>query len=369
MVDKFNYLRTLVTDIAYNSISGFRCTAENYEHAIHILRSRFCKKNVLVSSHMNALMKLPDSKNCSDTKRLRYFFDQIELNVRSLESLGISTSSYESILVMTLKEKLPEDAKLVMNRRVSNDDEITTVRQFMDDIRLELEARERGSFYSKKETVFNVEQIVKKGQGATIGGLLATTETVCIYCQGKHSPSYCRLVTNREAGREHIKQDRRCFICLRKGHMGKRCRSNEKCSKCSKSHHDSICQADKTVNSERKPQIKGENSTSLLVDSSSKVLLQTGQAIVSKPGEQDRAVRARVIFDTGSQRSYIRKTLSDTLELHPISTDVFKLNTFGKEGTLKECGLVQVKLDGIGTNESVVITAYSNPMICSPIEN
>ena len=369
MVDKFNYLRTLVTDIAYNSISGFRCTAENYAHAIHTLRSRFGKKNVLVSSHMNALMKLPDLKNCSDTKRLRSFFDQIELNVRSLEALGVSTSSYESILVMTLKEKLPEDVKLVINRRVCNDDELTTLRQLMDDIRLEIEARERGSFYSKKEVMFNIDQIVKKGQGATIGSLLASTESVCIFCQGKHSPSYCRLVTNIEARREHIKQDRRCFICLRKGHMAKRCRSNEKCSKCSKSHHDSICQADAIVNLERKPQITKRNSTSLFVDSSSTVLLQTGQAIVSKPGEQDRAIRARVIFDTGSQRSYIRKTLSDTLGLNPICTDVFKLNTFGNKGTLKECDLVQFKLNGIDTNESVVITAYSNPMICPPIEN
>ncbi|XP_028413518.1 uncharacterized protein LOC114536352 [Dendronephthya gigantea] len=57
-VDKFNYLRSLLDGIAASAIEGFSLTKENYDAAINLLQDRFAKTQIIVSSHMDALLKL-----------------------------------------------------------------------------------------------------------------------------------------------------------------------------------------------------------------------------------------------------------------------------------------------------------------------
>ncbi|XP_035220903.1 uncharacterized protein LOC118193845 [Stegodyphus dumicola] len=55
-VEKFNYLRSLLTGSAAKAISGLPLIGENYIKAIEILTDRFGKKEILVSAHMNVLL-------------------------------------------------------------------------------------------------------------------------------------------------------------------------------------------------------------------------------------------------------------------------------------------------------------------------
>ena len=57
-VDKFNYLRTLLDGPALSSIIGLPLTELNYKEAIEILTDRFGNKQIIISSHMEALLKL-----------------------------------------------------------------------------------------------------------------------------------------------------------------------------------------------------------------------------------------------------------------------------------------------------------------------
>jgi len=72
------------------------------------------------------------------------------------------------------------------------------------------------------------------------------------------------------------------------------------------------------------------------------VLLQTAHALTSN-GTSSRSANVRVLFDTGSQRSYVTESLVKCLNLKPLRKERLQLNTFGESGFKgKSCDLVQI---------------------------
>ena len=59
MIDKFNYLFSLLEGQALRSIKGLAITEDNYQSAVHILQERFGKSQQIISAHMDELLKIP----------------------------------------------------------------------------------------------------------------------------------------------------------------------------------------------------------------------------------------------------------------------------------------------------------------------
>ena len=119
-VNKMAYLFGLLEGPAYSAVKGFTMTGGNYKEVIDVLHERFGSKDVIISSHMDALLKLPLVYN-SDTKRLRSVYDLIEQNIRGLKTLGISSKEYGSLLLPILMSRLPQEFKLILTRNVLKD--------------------------------------------------------------------------------------------------------------------------------------------------------------------------------------------------------------------------------------------------------
>lgn len=60
----------------------------------------------------------------------------------------------------------------------------------------------------------------------------------CAYCDQAHHSSQCRVVTDVRKGM--LMKAERCFLCMKKGNLSKKCRSSSKCSTCHRRHHNSI---------------------------------------------------------------------------------------------------------------------------------
>ena len=107
----------------------------------------------------------------------------------------------------------------------------------------------------------------------------------------------------------------------------------------------------------------------MVVNSKSSVLLKTARANVSKPGNGERFVNARMVFDCGSQRSYISKNLQKTLNLPITGQDTPLIKTF-RESTakLRRCDIVQMAVEA-DDGMQVHVSAYVVPVICAPISN
>ena len=99
------------------------------------------------------------------------------------------------------------------------------------------------------------------------------------------------------------------------------------------------------------------------------VLLQSARADVSAPGTEGRTENIRIIFYSGSQKTYINERLQKSLNLKVVGKDCLLIKTFGDETPLtKECEIVQIAVKSLDGME-IYVNAYVVPNICSPITN
>ena len=70
-IEKFNYLRSYLTETTGECIKGLSLTSANYQKAVEILNERYGNKQILISSYMDVIVKLPKADNMKDIDKLR----------------------------------------------------------------------------------------------------------------------------------------------------------------------------------------------------------------------------------------------------------------------------------------------------------
>ena len=241
-VEKFTYLRSFLSGEAASAVKGLALTEANYTEAWDILKTRFGSKQVIVNSHMDALIKLHPVMSMEQTKKIRTLYDEIETNLRSLKSIGVEPSSYGCLLVPIIQSKIPHMLNLQISRKFDSKSDVWKIDDIMKALREELEARERcdKDFNSKAKDKRNYDD-------ATIGALYAeqrSREKICPFCEGGHYPDRCNVVTDIRKRKEILINKGRCFVCTKGNHRSADCRSKRGCFKCKKRHHTCICQQD-----------------------------------------------------------------------------------------------------------------------------
>ena len=68
-VNKFNYLKRMLKRQAEAAISGLKITADNYKIALDILESRFGSTDVIISTNMESLIRMPGVVSNSDIRK------------------------------------------------------------------------------------------------------------------------------------------------------------------------------------------------------------------------------------------------------------------------------------------------------------
>jgi len=69
-IAKFSYLTSLLDGPAHKVVQGLTLTETNYDAAVTLLQERFGDRQVIISTHMDELMKLPDRSSFFFTKSL-----------------------------------------------------------------------------------------------------------------------------------------------------------------------------------------------------------------------------------------------------------------------------------------------------------
>ena len=96
-------------------------TSTNYHEAIDILKKYFGNKQQIISRHMDILLNVEAVTSQHNLKGLRHIYDLVESHVRSLKSLGVSPTSYGTLLLSVLLNKLPLEIRLIASRKVDED--------------------------------------------------------------------------------------------------------------------------------------------------------------------------------------------------------------------------------------------------------
>ena len=373
-IDKFNYLRSLLEGPAYDAIAGLALSAVNYREAIEILKKRFGNKQLIISKHMESLLSVNAVTSDHHLRDLRRLYDQSEANIRSLRALGVEPESYGAMLSSVLLSKLPPDLRLIVSRKVSADD--LDMESLLKTFEQELAARERASN--------SVTQSTRRGQTqghSSTSAFVATMSgsLVCAFCEQSHSPLTCSTVPGVDDRKKILRNGGRCFNCLRKNHLSRNCRSTSKCKSCHGKHHTSIC--DKVARSKENPSLAAptelnpeataftpEPTTTAVCSTQGKaILLQTARTVVYNPSKPKQTVEIRILFDSGSQKSYLTERVMKLLQLKPTGGQTLSIAAFGAtQEQTKVCPTVSVGICLKGY-PNATLSMYVVPTICKPL--
>ena len=97
------------------------------------------------------------------------------------------------------------------------------------------------------------------------------------------------------------------------------------------------------------------------------ITLQTAQAIVYNPQQPEDKVRARIILDSGSQRTSLTNNLKIILQLPTLEKKQVSKRTFGI--TVERLELVEVVALGVELNgePDLSLSTFTLPLICQPL--
>ncbi|RWR98731.1 hypothetical protein B4U79_06079, partial [Dinothrombium tinctorium] len=130
------------------ALFGLAICDENYESAVELLKNRFGRKDVVINAHMNKLLAIDPVKRSSEVKLLRRLYDECEVQIRSLETLGVTADTYGNLLCPILLKLIPDDIALEYSRQQDEDD-AWNVCKLLQFLRREVESREGASILSK----------------------------------------------------------------------------------------------------------------------------------------------------------------------------------------------------------------------------
>ena len=161
--------------------------------------------------------------------------------------------------------------------------------------------------------------------------------------------------------------------CLKVGHMANKCRVNQSCRKCRKSHHTLF-----HIDSNKPP----ENTTTEMVSTVTRVpqlkkrkqvLLMTCQAKVIGP--DGNLARARIFFDPGAAYSFITERLTQQLKLPCRKDNSFKAGIAGANAmhTRGAVSFMVSHMHGKGKKihvlDAVVLPKVTTDMPASPVNS
>ncbi|RWS05185.1 hypothetical protein B4U79_08647, partial [Dinothrombium tinctorium] len=320
--DNLVYLKSFLGGNAARALFGLEICDENYESAVELLKNRFGREDVVINAHMNKLLAIDPVKRSSEVKLLRRLYDECEVQIRSLETLGVTADTYGNLLCPILLKLIPDDIALEYSRQQDKDDAWNAA----GDIKYNKAGKENENRNSRRDFPSALALNTMEYNGP------------CIFCRSDHKFTECDSSPQEKL--KILKKEKRCFVCLRKGHMSSKCTVRKKCQ-CGHKHHPLICVNEKEKRKE--------------------VVEATAKAII----DCDRRVIVRCLFDGGSQRSFVTEEVSRKLNLPIVGSECISISTFDyKKSSTKRRNKVKILLRNVSNpNRSLEINALETESI------
>ena len=110
-----------------------------------------------------------------------------------------------------------------------------------------------------------------------------------------------------------------------------------------------------------------EATHSGFIGSQKAVLLRTARVKLSNPNSESDGIVVRLIFDDGSQRSYLSQTARENLNLETCGRAAMLINVFGQTAQqLETRDQVQFMVESLQDDFKITIDSYIVPEICAP---
>ncbi|XP_021964265.1 uncharacterized protein LOC110859612 [Folsomia candida] len=389
--DKFQYLvqAMIPNSKAADLVQVFPQTAANYPKVIQALQDRFGKEKILKRVYVRELLKMIIEKSKQKVS-ITQMFDKLEAHLKALESLGITQDQMDILLFPMVESCLPDDVLLAWQRSASfgkdGKNETPPRTEFdymMEFVRGEVENETQrqlaqAGFGVGEEKVNEKQKNGNKSSIPTAASLSNQVEKIgWIFCSKSNHPSqecFRAQKMTMEERRDKVRDSRSCYVCLKKGHGAKFCKSSLKCSHCQKKHYKLMC-----PELEKKSESHGDSSEfvqgmrGLTVQPSvtsynqegkvNLVLMKTLHVMIKGPGGRNREVR--LLFDEGSQRSYVKSSIAIEMKCPVVENVMMQNALFGGYLTdVKSRKKYEVVLGGIGSKAMKKVNLVGEEVIC-----
>ncbi|UYV67775.1 hypothetical protein LAZ67_5001970, partial [Cordylochernes scorpioides] len=411
-VDKFEYLiqSMVVGSKAHRLVTSFPLTQKNYNKVIGDLKDRFGDRDMLTELYVRKLLKLVIASARSEKRTLAQLYDDLVAHLHSLGSLGVDTKSGGGAFLYPLVESsLPLELIKIWQRSRTpfKERDYSEIEEGIGHSGAEAFDKLEGLIEFLKQEVKNAERIsfvaegfepslpLKQGKREnnppkihTASALfVGKTNLPCLFCdKDNHLSQNCfKAAKMLESDRLKRVQDAKvCFKCLRKNHLKKDCRSFVRCKRCQGPHFEIMCRG--TSHSQENLNWRSDNrSHNSLAEqnegNSEPVTAMANQVctnnislmtLIVKIKGPKRSKMVRVLLDSGSQKSYIRRSLAKELDLPKVGE--VKLNKFlfgGQTTGEKAHSIFYFQLDNVDEEKAFKMEALEETIICgniSPVE-
>ena len=371
-VQKFVYLKGQLKGEALNAVSGLLVTNDNYQIAVDILKDRYGNTEAL---KRQLLKKLRELAPCGMKPReLRSTMDEQNKLLRQLESLGENLQHVERIPLIL--EKYPLNFLKEVNRlkdpgvtleavgvetlmnylqqAVKDHENLADLARtptFKDKDKSQDGKRKKQYKSSGEEIVSSVDamatEVKDKRSGGKKGGLKASSDGArkwqlsCAFCEKQHYSDSCQTVKTPEERQQLLIKKRLCYNCLRPGHMKSKCRAMIKsCWHCKGSHNTAMCKDKKQATQNLSTSVGAEEievvtSNTANIQEKDAACLMIKEVRLSNPLDPTMVVKTHMLFDNGSQRSFITENLQKKLNLKVKKNGALTVCTLTSEEEMK----------------------------------
>jgi len=351
--EKIYYLQQYVVGDARESIAGclYGTNEEDYQRAWQTLEKRFGHPFKVQESFRDKLDKWPKVGN-KDSVALQRYADFLRSCLDAMPHVKGLTVLNDCKENQKMTSKLPDWAITRWSRIVSESldsaTEYPTFKQFVAFV--EKEARAACHPVASISAVKGADSKPQRDESRKFKEIrsLATDQVKspdkvsrkrCSFCEGEHYLSGCAKFAESDIAQRNafIQENKRCFGCLRTGHLVKQCKARHTCQKC-KGRHPTVLHDN---NREKKPiqkspedNEKQEKAASLNADhghSSTTNVVPVWVSTADSP-QIERLVYA--LLDTQSDSTFIEEKVCEELST---ATDPVKLKLstlLGKDVTV-----------------------------------
>ncbi len=244
-VQKFQYLKRMLTGNALAVLSGMLATNDSYDEAIALLQEQFGNK-AIIKHHLYAeLDNIPRATNKPGS--LRSTVLEMDKVLRQLRLLNENVTGNQTMIIRKILDKIPRDILLAIQplKQLEQEWTVETLRAaLMTTIRIREDVeltrpKPNESSKSAKQDSGKQDNSATRTDVFAVGKSKGPSANSCVFCGRKgHCGIECRTVPTFTARSDKCRELNLCFRCFSDQHFTKGCRAPvKKCKFCQKTTH------------------------------------------------------------------------------------------------------------------------------------
>lgn len=365
LIQKFHYLVSYLEGDAARVISNIEVSAANYNSAYQLLYDRYNNKRLLINYHIKSLFNIEKINRESDTS-LRSLVDHVSKNLRALANLGQPTDHWDTLIIHLVSSKLDTQTLVKWEEQRNSLGEIPTLNEFnkfLIDRAYILECTrhnktDQGSSFHNNASINNNSRfqpskpVSHHHHNQHDRSILKSYYTSnqndnnssfkCIICNQNHRIYDCQIFKSKSRKDKliDISKHKLCINCLRQGHSLNDCRLGP-CKICEK-RHNTLLHPDDTPEVNNASGDVSETLANYSNKNSNRVILTTAQLYILNPITRE-PLKVRALLDSGSQSSFITKSLQQKLAINPNPVSIKAVGIGHSDNKIKESCVIQLQ--------------------------